>query len=101
MPAATKGTRSLNGTTHEAGKVIHLSNTLVAAQGAMSLLSIPSLRNKNIDVLLLPGKAVFIDVEDDKSIIKYGPGDEDRVFYVEENQEQVPVSDSSQSPRVK
>lgn len=98
MQATAKGTRSLNWKTHEGERVLHLSNTLVAPQAAMSLLSIPSLVNKNIAVLFLPGKALFIDLEDNNSILGYGTQDEDGLFYVEDNQEQVPVFDSSQGP---
>ena len=57
MQATAKGTRSLNWKTDEGDRVLHLSNTLVAPQAAMSLLSIPSLVKKNIAVLFLPGKA--------------------------------------------
>ena len=101
MQATAKGTRSLNWKTDEGDRVLHLSNTLVAPQAAMSLLSIPSLVKKNIAVLFLPGKALFIDLEDDNSILGYGTQDDDGLFYVEDNQEQVPVFDSSQGPSVK
>lgn len=43
----------------------------------MSLLSIPSLVNKNISVLFMPGKSVLIDHEDDFAFFRYETQEED------------------------
>lgn len=56
MQATAMGTRSLNGKTRECDRVLHLSNTYAGPQAAMSLLLIPSLVNKNIAILFLPGR---------------------------------------------
>lgn len=67
----------------------------------MSVLSITNFVNKNISLLFLSGKSLFIYLEDDNSILWYGTQDEYGLFYVEDNREQVPLFDSSQGPSVK
>ena len=80
MTATAKGTREVNWKTEDGTVNINLSNNLVAPQASMSLLSIPSLVAKNIAVLFMPGKDVFIDLEANNSIIAYRKQDEDGIF---------------------
>lgn len=99
MMATAKGTREVNWKTEDGNRKVHLSNTLVAPHASMSLLSVPSLVAKNIAVLFVPGNAVFIDLEDDFSILGYATQEEDGLFYVEDNQDVIP--NINQGPSMK
>ena len=81
--------------TEEGSCKIKLSNTMVVLDLAMSLLSIPSLVKKIIAVFFLPGKAILIDLEDEYSILGYATQDKDGLFYIDENQSDVPTFDTN------
>ena len=101
IKATEKGTRTVKWNTHEGDNHIKLSNTLVVPGISMSLLSVPSLVDKNIGVIFLPGKAVLIDLEDQNSILGYGTQDSDGLFYISDNQSDIPTFDDNTSNTVK
>ena len=94
MTATARGIREVQWKTEEGDNRIRLSNTLVVPNLSMSLLSIPSLVNKNIAVLFLPGKAVLIDLEDNFAVLGYATQEEDGLFYIDDFQKTVPKSDN-------
>ena len=55
--------------TSDGQRDVNLTNTLVAPDVSMSLLSIPALVDKNISVLFMPKNAILIDLEDDNAIL--------------------------------
>lgn len=100
IKATEKGTRTVKWKTSHGKRGIHLSNTLVVPSLAMSLLSVPSLLEKNIGVLFLPSKAVLIDLEDDFSILGYVTQDDEGLFYISDSQDEVPSFTNQQSSNV-
>ena len=73
---------------------VSLSNTLVAPDIKTSLLSVPALVSKNIGVLFLPGKAMFLDLLDKKNILGYAKQKTDGLFYISDKQDKDPVDTS-------
>lgn len=72
-----KESRAVNQNSENGDVSIELLNTIVVPNLWMSLLSIPSLVNKNISVLFMPGKSVLIDHEDDFAFFRYETQEED------------------------
>lgn len=85
-----KGIRKVMWHTQEGERTISLSDTLVSKKLAMSMLSVPALVKKNIASLFLPGKALFIDLEDDMKVIGTAAQADDGLFYIADRQEAVP-----------
>ena len=54
VDASKKGTRTVQWYSDSGPQRVHLSQTLVAPQMAMSLLSVPAFVRKNISVLFIP-----------------------------------------------
>lgn len=63
---------------------------------AMRLLSAPTLENKNIGVLLIPGKAILFYVKDNYSTIGVAIQHKDRLFYIPDYQSPQSVKRLSQ-----
>ena len=80
---------------------VSLSNTLVATETKTSLLSVPTLVSKNIGVLFIPGKAMFLDVLDKNNILGYANQKTDGLFYISDKQDKdnVETSDDETSVR--
>ena len=88
IQAKLSGTREVNWMTSEGNQMVYLSNTLVAPDVSMSLLSIPALVNKNIAVLFMQKKALLIDLEDEFAILGTATqSDRDGLFYIEDYQD--------------
>lgn len=68
---------------------VYVTGTLNVADASMYLLSMPALVNKNIFVLFVPDKAMMIDMEDSKPILRYKKQDTDGIFYILDVQEAV------------
>lgn len=90
----SRGTRQVSWKTEHGDVQISLSNTIVVPDLSMSLLSIPSLVNKNVAVLFMPGKAVLIDLEDNFSVLGYATQEDDGLFYIDDHQNSVPAFNS-------
>ena len=101
MNGTARGTREVRWVTENGTSKVSLSNTIVVPNAAMSLLSVPSLVNKNIAVMFLPGKAILIDLEDNYSILGYAEQEEDGLFYMDDFQKEVPPSPASLSTSIK
>ena len=83
-----EGKRKVSWMTSEGKREVNLSNTLVAPDISMSLLSIPALVDKNIAVFFMPKKALLIYLEDNNSILGIATQSlRDGLFYIEENQQ--------------
>lgn len=50
---------------------VTITETLVVLDIKTSLLSLPALVKKNIAVLFVPGKALFLDLQDENNILGY------------------------------
>lgn len=61
--AEVKDIRKVVWQTRDEARAISLSDTVVLRKLAMSMLSVPALLNTGIALFLLPGKALFIDLE--------------------------------------
>lgn len=57
---------------------------------AMAMLSVPALVKKNSATLFLPGKALFMDLEEDLNILITAVQEEDGLFYISDQQDSVP-----------
>ena len=66
---------------------VSLTDTLVAADIKTSLLSVPALVKKDIGVLFLPGKAMFLDLLDKNKILGYATQKTDGLYYISDLQE--------------
>lgn len=91
MHSESMGTRTVQWITDSGRESVHLSNTLICPDVAISLLSVPALVNKNIAVMFLPGAGFLVDLEDDCSILGTFEQDEDGLFYISDNQKSVPA----------
>lgn len=60
----------------------------------MSLLSVPALVKKGIDVIFIPGKAFFVDIDRNCDVVGVAPQNHDGLYYISDNQKDVPVVDS-------
>lgn len=67
----------------------------------MSLLSIPSLVNKTVVVLIFPGNANMIDLEDEYAVLGFATQDEGGLFYNDDNKKEVPKVDSNSNVPIK
>lgn len=66
---------------------VSLSKTIVAPDIKSSLLSVPALVQKEIAVLFVPGKAMFIDLLYNNSMIGYAKHRADGLFFIADFQE--------------
>lgn len=66
-----KGIRNVRWQGTDRSVTVSLTDTLLAPQIAESLLSIPGLTRKDIEVLFLPKKAILFDLKDKNSILGY------------------------------
>ena len=87
VTAKEKGVRTVQWQTQDGLDDVHLSETLIVPNLAMSLLSVPALVRKNIGVAFLPGKAILIDLEDDYKILGQATQDKDGLFFIGDDQE--------------
>lgn len=88
--AFSKGTRNVKWQTDDGPVQVALSNTLVAEDLSLSLLSVPALVNKEIAVIFVPGQALLVDLQDDFRTIATAVQDQDGLFYIADRQETVP-----------
>ena len=88
--------QGLKGTTN-----VSLSETLVASDFKTSLLSVPALVKKDIGVLFLPGKAMFLDLLDKNNILGYATQGADGLFYIADSQDKNPVDSSDDEATVR
>ena len=79
---------------------VSLSDTLVASDIKTSLLSVPALVKKDIGVLFLPGKAMFLDLLDENKILGYAMQKTDGLYYISDLQECSPVDKSDDEETV-
>lgn len=68
-----------------------LTDTLVAPDAAMSLLSVPALTKKDIAVLFLPDKAILFDIQDNNTVLGYAKRADDDLYYINDNQDAFPM----------
>lgn len=80
---------------------VSLSNTLVAPNIKTSLLSVPALVNKDIAVLFVPGKALFIDMLQGNTVIGYAKQRPDGLFYIPDKQHSIDVNTSGDDKTVR
>lgn len=92
VKASATGVRSVHWMSALGRSKVNLSDTLVAKDVALSLLSVPALARKNIATLFMPDKAFFIDLENKNSILGQAARGSDGLFYIEDCQESVPVT---------
>lgn len=86
VTAKQKGVQTVKSQPPDGVKDVHLSETLFVPDLAMSLLSVPALVRKKIGVMFLPGKAVFIGLEDDFCILAEAFQDKDGLFYIPDDE---------------
>ena len=79
---------------------VSLTDTLVAADIKTSLLSVPALVKKDIGVLFLPGKAMFLDLLEKNKILGYATQKTDGLYYISDLQEESPVDNSDDEETV-
>ena len=89
--ATEKGDRRVQWAGEGGPHTIKLSETLIADDIAISLLSVPALVNKGIGVIFLPGKALFVDLKDNMEVLATAPQAEDGLFYISDQQDSVPT----------
>lgn len=82
VSAKEKGVRTVKWQTSDGVYDVHLSKTLVVPDLTMSQLSVPALVRKNIRVIILPGKTMLIDLEDDFMVLGQAYQDRDGLFYI-------------------
>lgn len=87
VKASTRGVRRVQWQTENGPCTVSLSNTLVLKDLTMSLLSIPALVQKQIATLVLPRKALFIDLKYEYSILGKATQVEYGMFYISDNQD--------------
>lgn len=80
-----KGVRKVSFATDSGRRKVSLSNTLGVPNAGMSLLSVPSLVQKNIGLMFMPRRAVLFDLLDDMATLGYAEQDDDGLFYIADN----------------
>lgn len=63
---------------------VTLAKTLVTLDIKRNLLTIPALVKKDSTVLFVPGKALFIDLQNENNILGYAKQETDGLFYIAE-----------------
>lgn len=84
--AQVKGTRMVKWFGDGGSMNVHLSETLVVPDMALSLLSVPALTTTKISVLFMPGKAFLVDLENSFSILGTAVQDDDGVYYIPDSE---------------
>lgn len=69
---------------------VSLSRTLVVRDVAMSLLSVPAFFRNGHAVLFQPGKALFINFNDDNAVVGQAVQEADRLIYISDNETYAP-----------
>lgn len=87
VTATKTGIRTVVWQSHAGPTRVSLSNTLVAQSIKTILLSVPALVKKDIAVLFVPGKALFIDLPNDNTVLRYAQQRADGLFYVSDQQD--------------
>lgn len=88
VKASSTGVRTVHWMTDTGKCKVKLSETLVAEDVAISLLSVPALARKNIATLFMPEKALLIDLEADCAILGQATKDKDGLYYIADRQDQ-------------
>ena len=100
LNASKKGTRTVQWYSDSGPQRVHLSQTLVTPEMAMSLLSVPALVRKNIGVLLIPQKALLIDLEEKFLILCQALQDTHGLFYISDYEVARPVASSDAEKQI-
>ena len=98
VKATEKGDRRVQWAGEDGPRTIRLSETLIADDIAISLLSVPALVNKGIGVIFLPGKAMFVDLQDNMKVLATASQAEDGLFYISDQQDSVPAVPKTNQP---
>lgn len=91
ITAKTKGVRKVRWKGADGPVTVSLTDTLVAPDAVMSLLSVPALAKKEIAVLFLLDKAILFDLKDNNTILGYVKPADDDLYYIKDNQDNFPV----------
>lgn len=94
-----KGVRKVSFATDAGPRKVSLSETIVVPDAGMSLLSVPSLVQKNIGLIFMPRRAVLFDLLDDMATLCYAEQDIDGLFYIGNDCESIPPSFSRADER--
>lgn len=100
VSATEKDTRSAHSKTEDGSMQVNPSEILIASNVAINLLSIPALI-KNISVLFMPEKVFPINLERKFTAVDCAHHNQDRLFYISNNQDSIPVHRSAHTDKKK
>lgn len=101
ISAKSKGVRKVRWQGADGPVTVSLTDTLVAPDAAMSLLSVPALAKKEIAVLFLPDKAILFDLKDNNTVLGYAKRANDDIYYINDNQDEIPVDITGENSTVR
>ena len=90
VPSVTQGTRRVQWQGEDGPVNVNLSNTLVAPDVSLSLLSVPALVEKGLAVLFVPTRAFIININDGNTIIGTASQGTDKLFYISDHADAYP-----------
>lgn len=101
ISAKMKGVRKVRWQGADGPVTVSLTDTLIAPDATLSLLSVPALTKKDIAVLFLPGKAILFDIKDNNSVLGYAKQGSNDLYYIDDNRDEFPVDVTGETSHVR